>query len=357
MRRGGRTLILIGLLLAVGAVVLAIFLGQQKPPPKPAAPTAPPVETVKIVIAVQPIPRGGKIITGAVDLFEWPALRVPPGALTDSGRAIGKFSKIDISPGLPILPGMIAASPAEAAATGGSAAALAIQPGRVGVVFPFRSTYPDKDTLPYDRRDKEVLPRLLSVGYAIQPGDHVDVLACFWVYELDKEFQSRTPNKFGYIDPEKRGQPVEGMAGRPIVVPGGAPGVEGPSEPQLPRMVCQWTAQNARVLGLGDWVAAPSAPSTPQPGGGQPTPTPVPPLPQFVTLEVDPQDALVLKYARETGAQLDLALRAAGDKESKFSTEAVTLQYMFERFKVAVPPKLDYGIGGAGGVPVGAKGP
>jgi Flp pilus assembly protein CpaB len=76
-----------------------------------------------------------------------------------------------------------------------------------------------------------------------------------------------------------------------------------------------------------------------------------------VTLEVDPQDALVLKYARETGAQLDLALRAAGDKDSKFSTEAVTLQYMFERFKVAVPPKLDYGIGGAGGVPVGASAP
>jgi hypothetical protein len=52
MRRGGRTLILIGLLLAVGAVALAIFLGQQKPPPK-ATPTAPPPETTKIVIAVQ----------------------------------------------------------------------------------------------------------------------------------------------------------------------------------------------------------------------------------------------------------------------------------------------------------------
>jgi Flp pilus assembly protein CpaB len=353
MRRGGRTLILIGLLLAVGAVALAIFLGQQKPPPK-ATPTAPPPETTKIVIAVQPIPRGGKIVTDAVGFFDWPASKVPPGALTDSSRAINKFAKIYIPQGMPILPGMLAES--AAGTSPGSSASLAIVQGRVGVAFPLRSTYPDKDNLPYDRRDKEVLPRLLSVAYAIQPGDRVDVLACFWVYELDKEFQSRTPNKFGYIDPEKRGQPVEGMAGRPIVVPGGSPGVEGPSEPQLPRMVCQWTAQNARVLGLGDWVTAPAAPSTPPPGG-QPTPTPAPLVPQFVTLEVDPQDALVLKYARETGAQLDLALRAAGDKDSKFSTEAVTLQYMFERFKVAVPPKLDYGIGGAGGVPVGAKAP
>ena len=110
--------------------------------------------------------------------------------------------------------------------------------------------------------------------------------------------------------------------------------------------------QNARVLGLGDWVAVAPTPA-PQGGGGQQA-TPVPAVPQVATLEVDPQDALVLKYARENGAQMDIALRSARDVESRFSTEAVTLQYVFERFKVAVPPKLDYGIGGAGGVPVGA---
>jgi len=355
MRRSGRTLILIGLLLAVGTVAVAILLSQRTSAPKP-TPTPPPAETVKIVIAVQPIPRGGRIITGAVDLFDWPAARKPPEAMSDTGRAIGKFSKLDISPGMPILPGMIAASPAEAAATGGSEAALAIQPGRVGVAFPLRSTYPNKENLPYDRRDADVLPRLLSVAYAIQPGDRVDVLACFWVYELDQEFQSRMPNKIGYIDQEKGGQPLEGMAGRPIVAPGGVPGVEGPSEPQLPRMVCQWTAQNARVLKLGDWVTAPAPTPPPQQGGAQATATPLPPLPQIVTLEVEPQDALVLKYARETGAQMDLVLRSPSDKD-RFNTDAVTLQYMFERFRVGVPSKLDYGIGGAGGQPVGATTP
>jgi len=81
-------------------------------------------------------------------------------------------------------------------------------------------------------------------------------------------------------------------------------------------------------------------------------------LPQVLTLEVDPQDALVLKYARETGAQLDLALRAAGDKETRFTTEAVTLQYLFERFRVSIPPKLDYTFAGGGGVaPTGARQP
>jgi len=348
----GRTLILLGLVLAVGAVLAAVLLGRlgQSSQSKQPVATAQAVPVTQIVIAMQNVSRGGQITTGTVGLFDWPTAKVPPTAFTDPSKVIGKYAKIDIPQGLPILPAMIAISPAEAAAAGGSVAALAIQPGKVGVAFPLRSTYPERENLPYDRRDKEVLQRLLSVAFAVQPGDRVDVMACFWVYELDKSFQSRLPNRIGYIDPSKPGAPVEGIAGRPIVTAGGTPGVEGPSEPQLPRLVCQWTVQNARVIGMGDWLNV--APPTPQPGQQQGTPQPS--TPQVVTLEVDPQDALVLKYAREAGAQIDLVMRAAGDKESRFSTEAVTLQYMFERFRVAVPPKLDYGIAGGGGQPVGA---
>lgn len=356
MRRS-RTFILLAVLLLMVAVALFLLLNRSAPPPKVVEPTAQAVPTTKIIVAFQNIPRGGQVITGAVGLFDWPTTQVPPSALKegDFNRVIGQFAKIDIPQGLPVLPAMIASSPAAAAAAGGSVAALAIQPGKVGVAFPFRSTYPEKENLPFDRRDKDVLPRLLSVAFAVQPGDRVDVLACFWVYEMDKDFQSRLPNKIGYIDPQNPARPIEGLAGRPIVAPGGVPGVEAPAEPQLPRMVCQWTVQNARVLGLGDWGVT-VTPPTPAPGGG-PTPTPAPAVPSVATLEVEPQDALVLKYARETGAQIDLVLRAAGDKESRFSTEAVTLQYMFERFRVAIPPKLDYTIGGGGGVPVGAKTP
>lgn len=358
MRRG-RTLILVGLLILL-LVVLAVFAlaGPRTQPPK-ASPT-PQVAMAKIVVAFQPISRGSQVITTAVGLFDWPVSQVPPAALTDISKAIGKFAKIDVPQGIPVLPAMLAQSPAEAAAAGGSVAAIAVQPGKVAAAFPFRSTYPDAASLPFDRRDKEVIPRLLSVAYAIQPGDRVDVMACFWVYEIDKDFQTRKPNQLSYIVASNNPQQplpqiIQGMAGRPTVGPGGIAAVEGPSEPQLPRMVCQWTVQNARVLSLGDW-GVPAAPPPQQPAqGGQPTPTPAPPVPQVATLELDPQDALVLKYVRETGAQLDVVLRAASDKESRFTTEAVTLQYVFERFRVAIPPKLDYTIAGGGGVPpVGA---
>jgi pilus assembly protein CpaB len=358
MRRG-RTFILLGLLLALLAV-LAYFLlarpaAQQ---PKTVEPTAQAVPTTKIVVAFQNIPRGSQIITGSVGLFDWPVTQVPPNAINDPSKVVGKYAKIDIPQGIPVLPAMYVIRPEEAVL--GGAAGLVVQSNRVAVAFPLRSTYPEKENLPFDRRDKDVASRLLSVAYAVQPGDRVDVMACFWIYELDKDFQSRKPNKIGYIDPQNPGQPVEGMAGRPAVAPGGLPAVEGPSEAQLPRMVCQWLVPNARVLGLGDWGVPLGVPTpvAPQQAGGQPTPTPAPPLPQVLTLEVSPQDALVLKYAREAGAQLDMVLRAAGDRDFNITTEAVTLQYLFERFRVSIPPKLDYTVAGGGGVPpVGAGQP
>jgi len=353
MRRG-RTFILLGLVLAVGAVLAAVLLSRPSTPAKKPESTAQVVPTTKIVVAFQSIPRGSQIVTAAVGLFDWPEGTKPLKAINNTSLVIGKFAKIDIDQGLPILPSMFADS--IAGTIPGGNAALAIEPGKVGVAFPLRSIYPEKDTLPYDRRDKDVLPRLLSVAFAVQPGDRVDVMACFWVYELDKDFQTRRLNKFFYINPEKPESLVQMPAGRPATGAIGLGGIEGPSESQLPRMVCQWTVQNARVLGLGDWVTVAPTPA-PQGGGGGQQATPVPSIPQVATLELDPQDALVLKYARETGAQMDMALRSARDIESRFSTEAVTLQYIFERFKVAVPPKLDYGIGGAGGVPVGAKAP
>ena len=356
----GRTLILVGVLLAVLAILLAVVWGRfTGTPTQQAAPTAQAIPTKQIVVALQPMSRGTQIITAAVGLLDWPERQIPPNSFVDPKLVVGKFAKIDIPQGIPVLPSMLADSPAAAAAAGGSAAAIAIQPGLVGVAFPLRSTYPENSSLPYDKRDKDVSARLMSVAYAVQPGDRVDVMSCFWIYELDKEFQTRRPNELTLIDTETRQPAGTIKPGRAAVSPGGLPAIEAPSEAQIPRMVCQWMIQNARVLGLGDWgQPTGAAPAAAQPAaGGQPTPTPAPPLPQVLTLEIEPQDALVLKYARETGAQLDLALRAANEKEPNFPTVAVTLQYIFERFQVSIPAKLDYAIAGGGDKPVGAQQP
>jgi len=89
-------------------------------------------------------------------------------------------------------------------------------------------------------------------------------------------------------------------------------------------------------------------------GQGQQTPQrPVPPATEqppeneYVTLLVTPQDALILKYLAEMGADLDLALRSTGD-EAPVITEPVWLRYVLDRYQLpetppALPVRLEKG--------------
>jgi hypothetical protein len=130
--------------------------------------------------------------------------------------------------------------------------------------------------------------------------------------------------------------------------------------------VTQLTVQDAVVLRIGDWPGEEEAPPVeeeqPEEVEGQPQPVvssraAVEPL----TLIVTPQDAMVLKYAGEIGASIDLVLRSSADT-GLISTTSVTLQYIFDRFEIEQPPKLPYGLTpplrslqpGAAGAEVGA---
>jgi Flp pilus assembly protein CpaB len=115
--------------------------------------------------------------------------------------------------------------------------------------------------------------------------------------------------------------------------------------------VTQLTVQDAVVLNVGDWTdkrekeePTPSGEEAQgEPGDEQPTPTPKPEV-RPLTIAVTPQDALVLKYSQELGANITLVLRSVADADKAIDTESVTLRYLFEQFNVEQPPKLPYGI-------------
>jgi pilus assembly protein CpaB len=129
-----------------------------------------------------------------------------------------------------------------------------------------------------------------------------------------------------------------------------------PSEGQRPRLVTQGIIQDALVLHVGEFglpkptVVEPTPtvdPNVTQPPPPPPTATPLPP--DIITLVVSPQDAIVLNYLYRmaekypTGVEFAYALRSAGDT-SRVDTESVTLSYMFEKFNIALPAKLNYGL-------------
>lgn len=107
--------------------------------------------------------------------------------------------------------------------------------------------------------------------------------------------------------------------------------------------------QAAKVIQVGPWTPqdgpqvptptpTPDPEATPTPEAGTvPTPTPIPP--DVLLLALSPQQQLLLRYALETGADVDYALRGVEDGQL-FNVENVDINYLLSRFGIEVP--LDY---------------
>lgn len=388
----GRFLILIGILLAVMAVGLMLVINRQdeEEPAEPRGtetvelvptlvpPT--PIPTDRVVVALQRIPRGTLLVTDTIGLNQWVSLEswpqgwVTQNALTSFDQVTGRIARSDISRGTVLTADMLTDQAGDLAATG-SDAALLIPPDRVAVAIP--------------------VDHISSVGWSLRRGDHVDILVSFLMIDLDEEFQTELPNQASSLVTVEAGGTVQegttilqGTYGRIEQDPFGQPINVIPSEPhQRPRLVSQVTVRDAEVLNVGPWgeLFGASAPtsvtfSTPAAEGEEET-TESPPAegegetdttPQQVEilleegqelteeevlreylnvatsqpllLIVTPQDALVLKWAGEQGAALHVVLRSFEDAGVPLpDTEAVTMQYMVDRFNIALPPALAYG--------------
>lgn len=387
MRRG-RLLIVVFLLLVLGAIGIGVaFLaasgrlnlggggtgGLGGATPTSVEVTATPEPILNILAAAQNLERGAIIPTEAIIAIPWPTSIVPPLAITDTEQIVGARARYTIERGEPIFSSLVVKSLQDLSPTGSDLAAQ-IPPGSVAI------------SIPYERTS--------GVALGIQDGDHISIIVTWSIVDIDQSFQSVLPNLTAYIiplssatlacsggtattcqwttTPATTGTTPAVPAGPVVVVAGGPAGPVGrgetdssvdqdfyvvPSEPQRPRIVTQAIIQDVLVLHLGNFgapqspAAAQTAPppadgSTPTPEG-PPTATPLPP--DIITLAVSPQDALVLNYINRLmekspgSVQMTLALRSAGDT-TVTETESVTLQYMFERFNITLPTKLNYGV-------------
>jgi Flp pilus assembly protein CpaB len=336
----GRILVIIGIVVLVGAAVVGVILWRRAQQPEPApvsvedgttVPYTPPVEGMEeIVVAAQNIPRGTRITAenGAAKMESWPETAVPEGALVDLEDAYGLITRVEVVRDMPITEGMLTEEPGDLGGVG-SDAALQIPEGKVAYALP--------------------VARYSSVAWAIQPGDHVDVIISLLVVELDEEFQTIMPNQANCVSPSEEEGCRSGVLGRLEALPNGWVVNLVPGEVQRPRLVTQLTVQDAVVLRVGEWVGEEGPPPSEEEqvegeGEEQPAPTPSRAAVEPLTLIVTPQDAMVLKYAEEGGASIDLVLRSASDADKLVPTESVTLQYIFDRFNVELPPKLPYGV-------------
>ncbi len=279
----GRLLLIIGILLALGSGCLVFFI-MSRQGPKPA-----PIQTRKVIVAVQDLPAGTPIVPDAITIMDKPINEVPADALSSPEKLRGKVAAVDIYRGDIITTDMLTTKE------------KILQEKPISLIPPGKVAF----TIRVDE--------LSSVAYSIQPGDYVDVLVGIDLVDVQRETQCQTPCP-------------EGFTGE-----------------QIPRHVTQLTLQNVQVLNVGLRTIVPTKgaeteASAPAEAQAQQTPQPV--SYNYVTLLLPQQDALVLKYLREIGAIVDLALRNPDDK-NVVSTEAVTIEYILRRFNIPIPPKLD----------------
>jgi pilus assembly protein CpaB len=227
---------------------------------------------VEVVVAAQDIPERTLIQPSMVTKREWPSTILPPGAHTRLDEVVGKYTLTRIVAGEVILPGRIS----EARETG--EVALTIPPGLVAVALPVST--------------------VSGVGGALRPGDRVDVMI-----SLDIQMYDASGDK---------------------------------SEPQFTTLYTIQDVPVLRVSGVGE-AGSSARPAqgqqqaaTAQAGAG------VLGSVTTLTLLVTPQDALLLKYARERGT-IDLALRSPSFHD-QVVTDPVYLDYIITRFQLPTPP-------------------
>lgn len=290
MRRG-RILILLGLILAIGTAAAVYVVVNSMEPSQTSE-----IVLEDVVVATQPIAEE-ELVDGRIDLLPMPKEYIPEGAYRSLDGMSGLLAAGPIPQGAIIHPSMLI-SPEDLAREG--ELGKLVEPGLVAVAFP--------------------ISELSSVSYGIRPGDHIDVLMTFFFTDIDQETQ----------------------IAEPICAPF-CPGPEGETQAalgaQIPRPAAQLTLQDIQVLGVGRW-AQELTPEQEQAQAEAGEPVPVQ-LPSYITVMVTPQDALVLKLAREVEARIELAVRAEDDAQL-FTTQQVTLDYILARFGISLPTKQPY---------------
>jgi Flp pilus assembly protein CpaB len=280
------------LILACGTAAV-VFLLLQNVSKTPATAE---VKTEKVVVVAQPL-KEGELVDGRLEVADR-AVPVPEDALRTLDGTTGMLAKADLGQNTIVTAGMLQTKEEQMAR---SQLGNLVEVGYVAVAFP--------------------ISELASVSYGVQANDQVDILITFAFIDVDNETQTKSP-LCPPICPAAGGETTTVEAG------------------QIPRLATQLTLQKVRVLGVGRWDYKPVAAAENQTQQGQ---EPVVEPPEYITLMLLPQDALVLKLARETQASIDLAVRQREDSQD-FATQQVTLEYLMTRFSISVPTKHDYAI-------------
>jgi pilus assembly protein CpaB len=327
MRRGGRLFILLGVGLALVAVLLAFMSfssGGKKSKQPPVAQT----EMITVIQATRDIPANTVIRQDDIKSVQIEKTSAASGAAKDSAQVLGLATNGDVVKGQQIL------------------MANLVTPGL--------------DSLLSDGKLAVALPvdRVSALGGLIRADDYVDI-----VYSVRVDLSTVLPTNvieakqgetvYNFPDgslqvppadqaPPKN-YPYPGEAGSRFVVTDGNPGSP----------ITKVIVQNIRVLRViagnqsvndSTTSSAPEATATPGSSNNVGANAPLPNADMLV-LEVDPQQAELIKFLEDNNGNYQIALRAQDD-HSTSTTTGVTYDQLMSSFGLPAPKTVRLPGGG-----------
>jgi len=294
-----------------------------------------PSDMVEVVVSLQTVPRGWQMTADELTTDLRFSTEVGSDVITDVNEAIGLYARSDIYQGQTLTKDALVSDIRLLASESYGPSAL-IPPGFVAQAVP--------------------MDRLAGVAYGVSEGDYVDILISFVLQEIDPQFQTLLENSITFYLRDEAGNPLLitiDPYGRFEELPTGEVTHIAPSEANRRPILVSMILQNAKVIQVGTWQPElPVSASTPTPepvAEGAETPTPqigeiptaTPTPPDTLLLALLPQQQLLLKYAVESNASIDFALRGINDAQL-YTIENIDFNYIKERFNIDIPPNFEF---------------
>jgi hypothetical protein len=163
-----RIFLLLGVVLAAAAAVAVLLLVRSNAP----------ANEVSVVVSDTTIPAGTTLTPAMVVVTQVPLTAKPGDAYTDPVAVVGKVTQVALANNTPLVPGFFTTPALSITSTSGSGATAVsvetqITKGYVAVAIPTNASIPTSVTT---LQQNSFSGPLVSAGYYILPGDHIDIL-------------------------------------------------------------------------------------------------------------------------------------------------------------------------------------
>jgi hypothetical protein len=163
-----RIFLLLGVVLAAAAAVAVLLLVRSNAP----------ANEVSVVVSDTTIPAGTTLTPAMVVVTQVPLTAKPGDAYTDPVAVVGKVTQVALANNTPLVPGFFTTPALSITSSSGSGATAVsvetqITKGYVAVAIPTNASIPTSVTT---LQQNNFNGPLVSAGYYILPGDHIDIL-------------------------------------------------------------------------------------------------------------------------------------------------------------------------------------